>query len=86
MAILELLVERQNNLAQKIDAAAEKLLHEVDVEGLAADVKDATDFLKVEDVWDRSGASRHGYFLSICSPLAPCTIVNTESCLPLRSI
>lgn len=62
MAILEILVERHDNFAQEADAVAEELLREVDVEGLAADVKNALEFLEVEDVWDRSGARRDGYF------------------------
>jgi hypothetical protein len=61
LAILKLLVERHDNLTQVIDAVAEELLREVDVEGLGADVKDALEFLEVEDVWNRSGASRDGY-------------------------
>ena len=61
LSILKILAERHDNLAKEIDTIAEELLREVDVEDLAADVKDALEFLDVEDVWDRSGQRRDGY-------------------------
>ncbi|MEW6442580.1 MAG: hypothetical protein AB1640_16705 [bacterium] len=61
LSILKILAERHDKLAQEIDAIAEELLPNVDVEELAADVKGALELLDVEDVWDRSGERRDGY-------------------------
>lgn len=61
LAILKILAERHDDLAQEIEAIAEEMLREVDVEDLTARVKEALEILEVEDVWDRSGKRRNKY-------------------------
>jgi hypothetical protein len=61
LAILKVLAERHENLAQEIDAVAKELLSHVDRDEVAANVQMELEGLHVEDVWDRSGATREGY-------------------------
>jgi hypothetical protein len=61
LAILKVLAERHENLAQEIDAVAKELLSHVDIDEVAANVQMELEGLHVEDVWDRSGATREGY-------------------------
>jgi hypothetical protein len=61
LAILKVLAERHENLAQEIDAVAKELLSHVDRDEVAANVQMELEGLHVEDVWDRSGAMREGY-------------------------
>ena len=61
LSILKLLAERDDKLAEVIDATARELLGQVDAEDVAADVQMELEFLDVEEVWDTSGATRDGY-------------------------
>jgi hypothetical protein len=61
LAILKVLAERHENLAQEIDAVAKELLSHVEIDDVAAHVQMELEFLDVEDVWARSGATRDGY-------------------------
>jgi hypothetical protein len=61
LAILQVLAERHENLAQEIDAMAKALLSHVEIDDVAAHVQMELEFLDVEDVWARSGATRDGY-------------------------
>jgi len=61
LSILKLLAERDDKLAEAIDATARELLGQVDTEDVATDVQMELEFLDVEEVWDSSGATRDGY-------------------------
>jgi hypothetical protein len=61
LAILKVLAERYESLAQEIDAVAKELLGHIEIDEVAANVQLELEFLNVEDVWDRSGAKRDGY-------------------------
>jgi hypothetical protein len=61
LSILKLLAERDDKLVEVIDATARELLGQVDAEDVATDVQMELEFLDVEEVWDRSGATRDGY-------------------------
>jgi hypothetical protein len=61
LAILKVLAERHENLAQEIDAVAKELLSHVEMDEVAANVQMELEGLHVEDVWERSGATREGY-------------------------
>ena len=61
LSILKLLAERDDKLMEVIDATARELLGQVDAEDVATDVQMELEFLDVEEVWDRSGATRDGY-------------------------
>lgn len=61
-AILARLVRDDAGIAKRAAQTADDLLRDsADVDGLAADVQMALDFLDVEDLWDRSGGQRDGY-------------------------
>ncbi len=60
-SILKLLAERDHKLVEVIDATARELLGQVDTEDVATDVQMELELLDVEEVWDRSGATRDGY-------------------------
>ncbi len=61
LSILKLLSQRDPNLKKTIEAIAMELLSGVDLDGIATDVQMELEFLDVEDVWNRSGATAHGY-------------------------
>lgn len=61
LAILKVLAERDENLAQEIDAVAKELLSHVEIDEVAANVQMELEFLRIEEVWDRSGATCDGY-------------------------
>ena len=61
LAILQVLAERHEHLAQEIEAVAKELLSPVEIDDVAAHVQMELEFLQVEDVWARSGATRDGY-------------------------
>ncbi|MCL0076625.1 hypothetical protein M1O12_01155 [Dehalococcoidia bacterium] len=61
LAILKCLAEKDSDIAQQIEAEAEQLLKEVDLEDICEDVYSALDGIEVEELWDRSGSSRYGY-------------------------
>lgn len=61
LAILEVLIGSDKNLAQKIDTIAQALFNDVDIDGVAGSVQMELELLQAEEVWDRSGAKRDGY-------------------------
>lgn len=61
LAILKVLADRNENLAQEIDAVAKGLFSHVEIDEMAANVQMELESLYVEDIWDRSGAKRDGY-------------------------
>ncbi len=61
LSILKLLAERDDKLVEVIDAIARELLGQADAEDVATDVQMELELLEVEEVWDRSGATRDGY-------------------------
>lgn len=61
LSILQVLAQRDANLARTIEAIAMELLSDVDIDEIAADVQMGLESLAVEDVWERSGANAHGY-------------------------
>lgn len=61
LSILKLLAERDHKLVEVIDATARELLDQVDTEDVATDVQMELELLDVEEVWERSGATRDGY-------------------------
>ena len=61
LAILKILSDRSAKLAQEIDAIARELLSHVNMDEVAANVQMELEFIDVEDVWDKSGATSRGY-------------------------
>ena len=48
-------------LRKRILEVAYRLLNNIDVDEIAADVFSALDYIDVQELWDRAGPSRHGY-------------------------
>ena len=61
LEILRHLTKKEPGIAQKIKEEAERLLKKIDVEEICEDVYLGLDGIEVEELWDRSGTSRHGY-------------------------
>jgi len=61
LAVLRALAERDDKLAEAIDATARELLGQVDAEDVAAEVQMELEALHVEDIGDRAGATGYGY-------------------------
>jgi len=61
LAILRILVHEDDRLGARIAEVATSYLSNVDPEEIALDLYAELDALNVEEVWDRAGASRHGY-------------------------
>src|SRR3989337_536901 len=61
LAILKTLAASNEQLARRIAKMGMVYLSQVDAEEAAAAVYDELDALAVEEVWDRSGKTRHGY-------------------------
>jgi hypothetical protein len=61
LSILRILADSDERLAREIDAVAGDLLGEVDVAGMAENVKDELESLDVDDIFDKSGAQRDEY-------------------------
>ncbi len=61
LSILKTLAANDDQLARRIARIALDRLSQVDPEEVAAFVYDALNFLEVEELWDRSGSTRHGY-------------------------
>ena len=61
LAIVHALAREDDRLASLIAEVATSCLSSVDSEQIASDLYDELDVLDVEEVWDRSGATRHGY-------------------------
>src|SRR3990172_6952385 len=61
LAILKTLAASNQQLARRIAKMGMAYLSKVDAEEVAAALYDELDALEVEEVWDRSGKTRHGY-------------------------
>jgi hypothetical protein len=60
LVILKKLAE-DAEIAKRIERLATEYLAHVDVEEIAEQVYSELDTIDIEDVWDRSGKTRHGY-------------------------
>jgi hypothetical protein len=61
LIILKRLADKDSNIAQQIQAEAEQLLRDVDLEEICEEVCFVLEGLDVEELWDRSGPNRYGY-------------------------
>jgi hypothetical protein len=61
LAILQTLAREDEQLAIRIAEIARARLRDVDPEKVAFHLYEELEFLEVEEVWDRSGSTRHGY-------------------------
>jgi hypothetical protein len=61
LAILKTLAANNERLAKRIAKMGTAYLSKVDAEEVAAALYDELDALAVEEVWDRSGNTRHDY-------------------------
>lgn len=59
--ILNALAQQDEEIKKAIEKTAKEILSAVDVDEIATEVKIELEFLQVEDVWDRAGATRDGY-------------------------
>lgn len=60
-SILKTLAEEDTNIAKRIEQLAMEYLSDVNIEDIADQVYWELNSIDVEDVWDRSGSTRHGY-------------------------
>ncbi len=61
LAILQTLAREGEQLAARIAEIATTRLRDVDPGDVAFGLYEELEFLEVEEVWDRSGSTRHGY-------------------------
>jgi len=61
LEILRRLARSDPKIKKRIEKEAEEILKDIDVEGICEEVYSALDGIDVEELWERSGASRHGY-------------------------
>ena len=61
LAILRILAREDDQLAMRIAEIAMTYLSDVDADEIAGALYGELDALEVEEVWDRSGKTRHGY-------------------------
>jgi hypothetical protein len=61
LQILRQLVKQSNEMREKIQQLAMEILSDVDSESITDDVYFELDGLDVEELWERSGKTRHGY-------------------------
>lgn len=61
LAILNILVKEEEQVASRIAEIASMYLAEVDSEDIAFSIQDEMNHLEVEEVWYRAGHTRHGY-------------------------
>jgi hypothetical protein len=61
LRILRQLAQQNNEVKEKIQQLAMEILSDVDPEEVSDDVYSELDGLDVEELWDRSGKTRHGY-------------------------
>jgi hypothetical protein len=61
LEILRCLAKNSPTIKKQIEREMEEVLKEVDVEEICEEVYSALDGIEVEELWDRSGPSRHGY-------------------------
>lgn len=60
-SILRIILERHAELTDEIYLIAMELLSDVNSEDIAIDVFNELNSIQVEELWDRSGATRYGY-------------------------
>jgi len=61
LSILNILAQRDEQIKTTIEKTAVEILSTIDVDEIAAEVQMELEFLQVEDVWARAGATRDGY-------------------------
>ncbi|MFZ2658640.1 MAG: hypothetical protein WAX69_27150 [Victivallales bacterium] len=61
LKILKRLARSSPKIKKQIEIEAKKNLKEIDIEAICDDVYLALDGIDVEEFWDRSGSTRHGY-------------------------
>ena len=61
LLILNALAQQDEEIRKTIEKTAQEILSTVDADEIATEVKMELEFLQVEDVWDRAGATRDGY-------------------------
>ncbi len=61
LSILKRLAERDDKFLALVEATVQELLGQVNSEEVATEVRMTLESLPVEEVWDRSGATRDGY-------------------------
>lgn len=61
LAVLAKLSRAGGKIGEAVNVAITEYLQAVDSDEIARDVFDTLDAIAVEDVWDRSGRTRHGY-------------------------
>ena len=61
LEVLKVLIREDENLVNKIEPIAHEILSDIDMEEIASAVYLELDSLDVEELWDRSGRTRHGY-------------------------
>ena len=60
-SILKILAKEDTSIARRIEQIARDYLSGVDIEAIASEVYFDLDNIENEEVWDRSGRTRHGY-------------------------
>ena len=61
LEVLKALIREDESLVNKIEPIAHEILSDIDKEEIASAVYLELDSLDVEELWDRSGRTRHGY-------------------------
>jgi len=60
-AILKILADEDEDLAKRIEQLAVNYLSGTDIDDIALQVYSDLDSLEIEEAWDHSGSTRHGY-------------------------
>lgn len=76
--VLRRLWRRGGELRETIRQEIERTLRQVDPDTVAGDVQTDLELLSVEDLWDRSGGTRHGYV----DPTEEATVMVEEALQP----
>ena len=63
LSILNILAQRDEQIKTTIEKTAVEILSTIDVDEIAAEVQMELEFLQVEDVWARAGATRDGLLI-----------------------
>ena len=61
LQVLRHLASSDPKIKKRIEQEAEQILKDIDVEGICEEVYSALEGIDVEELWARSGSSRHGY-------------------------
>jgi len=59
--ILHILSKEDPKIKKRIEEIAARFVNDVDLDGIAEDIFEDLELLRVEDVWDNSGPTRDGY-------------------------